>query len=58
MISGAAIIRNGVKLGYPFIESIKSVLPLCGEFVVGVGDSEDGTRQKIEAIKSEKKNGN
>jgi hypothetical protein len=54
MISGAAIIRNGVKLGYPFIESIKSVLPFCGEFVVGVGDSDDGTRDKIAAINDPK----
>jgi hypothetical protein len=49
-ISGAAIIRNGVRLGYPFIESIKSILPLCTEFVIGVGDSDDGTREKIEEI--------
>lgn len=49
-ISGAAIIRNGVKFGYPFVESIKSVLPLCDEFIVGVGDSDDGTRGKIEEI--------
>lgn len=54
MISGAAIIRNGIKLGYPFVESIKSVLPLCGEFVVGVGDSDDGTRAAIEAINDPK----
>lgn len=53
-ISGAAIIRNGVKLGYPFIESIRSILPLCDEFVVGVGDSDDGTRGKIEAINDRK----
>jgi hypothetical protein len=53
-ISGAAIIRNGVKLGYPFVESIKSILPLCVEFVVGVGDSEDDTRAKIEAINDPK----
>ena len=53
-ISGAAIIRNGVKLGYPFIESIKSILPMCDEFVVGVGDSEDGTRAAIEAINDPK----
>jgi hypothetical protein len=50
VISGAAIIRNGVKFGYPFIESIKSILPLCKEFVVGVGDSDDGTRGRIEAV--------
>jgi glycosyltransferase involved in cell wall biosynthesis len=49
-ISGAAIIRNGVRLGYPFIASIKSVLPLTDEFIVGVGDSDDDTRARIAAI--------
>ncbi|MBN1823577.1 MAG: hypothetical protein JW803_04595 [Endomicrobiales bacterium] len=53
-VSGATIIRNGVKYGYPFVESVRSVLPLCDEFVVGVGDSDDGTRAKIEAIRDEK----
>lgn len=53
-ISGAAIIRNGVKLGYPFIESIKSVLPLCSEFIIAVGDSQDLTRQKIDEINDPK----
>jgi glycosyltransferase involved in cell wall biosynthesis len=49
-ISGAAIIRNGVKLGFPFLESIRSILPLCDEFVIAVGDSNDGTREKITAL--------
>lgn len=49
-ISGAMIIRNGVKLGYPFVQSVKSILPVCDEFVAGVGDSEDGTRDRIAGI--------
>ena len=53
-ISGAAIIRNGVKYGYPFIESIKSMLPICDEFIVGVGDSDDGTRDRITGINDPK----
>lgn len=53
-ISGATFVRNGVKLGYPFIESIKSILPVCDEVVVAVGDSVDGTREKIERIGSPK----
>jgi glycosyltransferase involved in cell wall biosynthesis len=53
-ISGATIIRNGVKLGYPFIESIRSILPFCREVVIGVGDSDDDTRKKIEAIGDKK----
>ena len=49
-ISGATIIRNGVKLGFPFIEAIRSVLPLCDEFIVAVGDSQDETRKQIQAL--------
>lgn len=36
-ISGFSIIKNGISLGYPFIESLKSLEPLCDEIVVGVG---------------------
>lgn len=53
-ISGYTFIRNGTLLGYPFIESICSVLPLCDEFIVAVGDSEDDTLARIQAIDSNK----
>ena len=53
-ISGFTFIRNGSLLGYPFIESILSALPICDEFIVAVGDSEDDTLARIEAIDSEK----
>ncbi|KRT55680.1 glycosyltransferase family protein [endosymbiont of Ridgeia piscesae] len=53
-VSGFTFLRNGVLLGYPFIESIRSVLPICDEFVVAVGQSDDGTREQIEAIGSDK----
>ncbi|MFH1369258.1 MAG: glycosyltransferase [Elusimicrobiota bacterium] len=49
-ISGATFIRNGIKYKFPFTESIRSVLPLCDEMIVAVGNSEDGTRKKIEEI--------
>lgn len=53
-ISGFSIVRNGVKFDYPFIESIKSILPICDEFVVAVGDSEDGTLARILALNDTK----
>jgi hypothetical protein len=53
-ISLFTFIRNGTLLGYPFIESICSALPLCDEFVIAVGDSEDDTLARIKAINSEK----
>ena len=53
-VSGFTFIRNALKFDYPVVEAIRSVLPLCDEFVVAVGNSEDETRQLIEKIGSEK----
>ena len=53
-ISCFTFIRNGTLLGYPYIESILSALPLCDEFVVAVGDNEDDTLEKIQSIQSDK----
>ncbi len=49
-VSGFTIIKDAVKFGYPVTESILSVLPLCDEFIVAVGDCNDGTRHLIESI--------
>ena len=49
-VSGFSFIKNAVHFGYPVTESIRSVLPLCDEFIIAVGDSHDGTRQLIESI--------
>lgn len=49
-VSGFTFIRNGVNLGYPFIESIRSALPLVDEFVVAMGDSTDGTTQRLQTL--------
>ena len=53
-VSGFTFIRNGVDLGYPFILSINSILPLCDEFIVVVGKSHDDTLERVKAIGSEK----
>jgi hypothetical protein len=53
-ISAFTFIRNGQILGYPFIQSIKSILPIVDEFIVNVGDSEDQTFEMIEAINDHK----
>jgi len=53
-VSGFTFIRNAVKNDYPIVEAITSILPLCDEFVVAVGNSEDETRQLIEGINSPK----
>jgi glycosyltransferase involved in cell wall biosynthesis len=53
-ISGYSYIRNGFTYGYPFLKSIQSILPICDEFVIAVGDSTDGTREAIENLGSSK----
>jgi hypothetical protein len=46
-ISGFSYIRNGFTFGYPFLQSIQSILPVCDEFIIAVGDSTDGTKEAI-----------
>jgi len=43
MISGYTCVRNGVELDYCFELTVKSLLPVCEEVVVGYRDSTDGT---------------
>ena len=49
-ISGFTFVRDGLRLGYPFIESIRSLLPLCDEIIVNVPRSTDGTLQAVRDI--------
>jgi glycosyltransferase involved in cell wall biosynthesis len=49
-VSGFTFIRNAITLDYPVVESIQSILPLCDEVVVAVGNSEDQTLELIQNI--------
>jgi glycosyltransferase involved in cell wall biosynthesis len=53
-ISGFSYVRNGIAYDYPFLESIQSILPICDEFVMVLGDSSDASREAILALRSEK----
>ena len=53
-VSAFTFIKNGQILGYPFLQSIQSVLPIVEEFVVNVGESEDDTLALIRSIPSSK----
>jgi hypothetical protein len=50
MLSGFTIVRNAVRLDYPIVPAIRSILDLCDEVVVNVGKSDDGTRDLVAAI--------
>jgi len=49
-ISGFTFLRNGQKFGYPFVESIRSVLPLVDEFVIALGPCDDDTEKMLREI--------
>lgn len=49
-ISGFTIVRNAIKLDFPVVPSIRSLLPVCDEVVVNVGKSEDDTLGLVRSI--------
>lgn len=53
-VVGFTFIRNAIKYDYPIKEAILSILPLCDEVVVAVGDSEDDTLALIQGIDTDK----
>jgi glycosyltransferase involved in cell wall biosynthesis len=53
-ISGFTIVRNAIKFHYPVLASIQSILPICDEFIINVGDSQDGTLELMKSIQSPK----
>ena len=53
-ISGFTFIRNAQKFDYPIVEAITSILPLCDEMIVCVGNSSDDTLAMIEQIPTDK----
>ena len=53
-ISGFTIVKNARKFNYPVRQSIESILPICDEFIVNVGDSDDDTLDIIKQIKDPK----
>lgn len=53
-VAGFTFIRNAVKNDYPIVEAITSILPICDEFVVALGNSDDETEELIVSINSPK----
>jgi glycosyltransferase involved in cell wall biosynthesis len=53
-ISGFTFVRNAIKFDYPVVEAILSILPICDEVVVAVGNSDDDTLGLIQSIDSPK----
>jgi|694.fasta_scaffold26851_3 glycosyltransferase involved in cell wall biosynthesis len=53
-VSGFTFIKNAITYDYPIVESILSVIPICDEFIVAVGQSDDGTLDLITSISNPK----
>jgi hypothetical protein len=53
-VSGFTFIRNAIKFDYPVLEAIKSILPVCDDFFVAVGNSDDKTLEIVQNIDKEK----
>jgi len=49
-VTGFTFIRNALIYDYPVAEAIRSILPVCDEFVVAVGNSDDATLELISSI--------
>ena len=53
-VSGFTFLRNGQKLGYPFVASIRSILPIVDEFVIALGPCDDDTEKMLHEIGDQK----
>jgi hypothetical protein len=49
-VSGFSFIKNALIYDFPIVEAITSILPICDEFIVAVGDSDDDTLDLIAQI--------
>jgi len=49
-ISAFTFLKNAHRLQFPFVESIRSALPLVDEYIISLGPCEDDTEAMIRAI--------
>jgi hypothetical protein len=49
-VSGFTFVRDAVRLGYPILPAVRSILPLVDELVVNVGASPDGTIDLVRSL--------
>ena len=53
-VVGFTFIRNAVEYDYPICEAVRSILDLCDEVIIAVGNSTDETEQLLRTIESPK----
>jgi len=55
-VTGFTFIRNAITNDYPIKEAILSVLPLCDDFIIALGNSNDETSELVKSIDPNKIN--
>jgi hypothetical protein len=53
-VSGFTFLKNAQKLGYPFVASINSILPIVDEFIIALGPCDDQTEAMIVSLNNPK----
>ena len=53
-VTGFSFVKNALIYDYPIVEAIQSILPICDDFIVAVGKSDDETLALIKSIDSSK----
>ena len=53
-VTGFSLVRNAIKFDYPIVEAINSILPICDNFIIAIGNSDDNTLELIKSINSPK----
>jgi len=53
-VAGFTFIKNAIKYDYPIVEAINSIIPICHEVYVALGNSDDETETLIRSIHPEK----
>jgi hypothetical protein len=56
-VSGFFIIRNGEQFDYPYLESLRSLLPVVDEVHVNVGIGDDATLERLKRFSAEEGEG-
>lgn len=49
-VSGFTFLRNATLLGYPYVESLRSLLPVVDEVIVAVGRGDDDTLDRVHEL--------
>ncbi len=53
-VTGFSFVKNAIIYDYPIVEAIQSILPICDDFIIAVGKSDDDTLKLIQSINPEK----